>query len=258
MFLLLLSFVCFAASLSPTQVLVHPDSAGMLQDTFLHVHMFVQIIPYSVSWFGGGSYRLQGLWLVDSLNYIGESEWKEIPQNLYFEHQLYDGYAGYSLVFGVPVPDKYKNTQTWMDYSVWVTDNSNPVNYTIVTNSLPVVPVQLPPKTDNLDISIFAAKGFTFQDTTHAHLVINVHPPVFSPALSALVNYDNTVWEDSSAPQQFEHTFDTIGGKLYSRFNLSWRINNRKISSIQYQVSCSYPGKNLTSTEIKTIVVEHF
>ncbi len=158
------------------------------------------------------------------------------------------------------MPVSQKITQnTWLDYWVWVTDNSDPGNFTTIEGKIPIVPIDLPSQNNgDLDISIFAAKGYTFQDTTHLHLVINVYPPFFSPALSAHVNYDDTFWHDSGAPQQFEHTFDLIGGKFYSRFNLSWMVNNRTISSVAYSVTCSYPSFTAVSTDPKKIVVEHF
>jgi hypothetical protein len=229
----------YTSAPQPDTVWVHPASEALLNGDTVHVHMFVLVGPYRVdSFVGGAQYRLEG-----------QAKWTDTPP-LYDEHQVMDvaklptphpftgmnWVQGYNIVFSAPATGAVK-----VEYRVWAAaatvDGANSIRET--TGSLSIRTVAVDSVTSApIQVSPLIAKAYTDGIDTHVHLVVDFYPPSQALTASAWIRTNlEDAWAWSGAVSQFEHFFDPVSSKLYSRYNLSWKIAHRALSSLSYMIS---------------------
>ena len=163
------------------------------------------------------------------------------------------GCAGYNVVFGFYWHEGNNNLPKNATYLLWATnpaDTTTPLSdqlsFPVSVLTSPVPPpysplsAALPSTSFSITIDVFAEVGFTAQGDTHVHVVLNTYPPRMD-----YVGFIDDLTCDSQPiasqyqPSQFEHVFDTVDGKLHSRYNLSWMIGGKVCSVIGYSAVMS-------------------
>ncbi len=227
-----------------TQLQISPLS-GVQYDTtraVLHTHLYVLTCDSPID-----IYKGSGNFSVDKTNQFVPFPG---PAVLYYEHQVDAGCAGYNIAFEYPLP----SPPQVVSYNVWATNpyvspGSSPIqtasidlNVAVITLPLISTPMNSshsssPSAATAVNVSIFKDVAFTADGDTHVHVVIDVSPPRMDyVAFILALTCNQTVLASQFEPSQFEHYFDLLNGVYFSRYNVSWMLDNIVCNLLSYSL----------------------